>query len=100
LSETAINALIYTKFITLSASVRPLLAELENRVQATPEELTSLLAECHASWISARQSLLGSRVAEEIGRMNPGRSDLIDLVGDAWSVSYWLKVLMSDSCWM
>lgn len=80
LSETAIQALVYTKFVTLASSVRPLLAELEERVLATPEELSALLAECHTAWISTRQSLLGTRVAEEIGRMDPGRSDLIDLV--------------------
>jgi len=30
--------------------------------------------------VTTRQSLMGGRVAVEIGRMNPGLSDLVDLV--------------------
>ena len=83
LSETASQALIYTKFVSLSTSLRPLLAELENRVTITPDELTSLLSECHTAWVTTRHSLIGSRVGTEIGRMNPGSSDLVELVSRA-----------------
>ncbi|KAK4688991.1 conserved oligomeric Golgi complex subunit 3, partial [Tremellales sp. Uapishka_1] len=79
MSETAAQALIYTKFVSLSQNLRPLLAELEHRVQTNPDDLTSLLTECHTAWVSTRASLMGSRVAEEIGRMEPARSDLVDL---------------------
>ena len=80
LSETASQALIYTKFVSLSTSLRPLLAELEQRVAFTPDELASLLQECHTAWVTTRQSLVGGRVSVEIGRMNPAGSDLVDLV--------------------
>ncbi|ORX38511.1 Sec34-like family-domain-containing protein [Kockovaella imperatae] len=79
LSETAIQALIYTKFTSLSPSLRPLVAELEYRASLNPDELNSLLAECHSAWVSARQSLVGPRVAQEIGRMDPDGYDLVDL---------------------
>ncbi|KAK8854795.1 hypothetical protein IAR55_003534 [Kwoniella newhampshirensis] len=79
LSETATQALIYTKFVSLSPSLRPLLAELEQRVSSNPDELTTLLTECHTAWVVTRQGLMGARVNEEIMRMNPTGSDLVDL---------------------
>ncbi|WVR07593.1 hypothetical protein IAU60_004635 [Kwoniella sp. DSM 27419] len=79
LSETAIQALLYTKFISLSGPVRPLLAELESRVSSNSDEVTPLLAECHLAWVQTRQSLMGGRVADEVAGMNPARSDLVDL---------------------
>ncbi|OCF37934.1 hypothetical protein I316_00158 [Kwoniella heveanensis BCC8398] len=79
ISETAAQALLYTKFISLSGPVRPLLAELEARVSHNPDELTPLLAECHTAWVQTRQSLLGGRVAEEVAGMDPLGSDLVDL---------------------
>ncbi|WVQ81860.1 hypothetical protein IAT38_003987 [Cryptococcus sp. DSM 104549] len=79
LSETATQALIYTKFVSLSQPLRPLLAELEQRVSSNPDELTSLLAECHQAWVTTRQGLIGQRVNEEVMRMNPTGSDLVDL---------------------
>ena len=81
LSETAWQALIYTKFVSLSGALRPLIAELESRAATTPDELASLLAECHGAYMTTRQALMGSRVSNEIGRMNPGGSELVDLVG-------------------
>ncbi|WVQ74956.1 hypothetical protein IAR50_004564 [Cryptococcus sp. DSM 104548] len=79
LSETATQALIYTKFTSLSTSLRPLLAELEQRVSTNPDELAPLLSECNAAYVSTRRNLMGGRVNEEIGRMNPNGSDLVDL---------------------
>ncbi|ORY35518.1 Sec34-like family-domain-containing protein [Naematelia encephala] len=79
LSETTTMALLYTKFNSLSPTLQPLLAELEHRVALTPDELTSLLNECHSAWMSTRQSLIGGRVAEEVIRMDPTASDLVDL---------------------
>ena len=81
MSETASQALIYTKFVSLSGALRPLIAELETRAVITPDELAALLAECHGAWMTTRQALMGSRVSNEVGRMNPGGSDLVDLVG-------------------
>lgn len=65
---------------------------------ATPDELTSLLTECHSAWVSTRQSLLGSRVAEEIGRMEPTKSDLVDLVSRSHPAKEIL--LMADPRWL
>lgn len=80
LSDTASQALIYNKFTSLSTSLRPLIAELEHRVSLNPNELTSLLSECHSAWVSTRQTLMGVRVSAEIGRMDPDGYDLVDLV--------------------
>ncbi|WRT68392.1 uncharacterized protein IL334_005368 [Kwoniella shivajii] len=79
LSENAAQALLYTKFISLSQPLRPLLAELEARVSSNPDELTPLLSECHSAWITTRQSLMGGRVMREVGGMDPNASDLVDL---------------------
>ncbi|WWC71562.1 uncharacterized protein I206_105520 [Kwoniella pini CBS 10737] len=79
LSETAAQALLYTKFVSLSQPIRPLLAELEARVSSNPDEMAPLLSECHTAWITTRQSLMGGRVMSEVGAMDPNRSDLVDL---------------------
>ncbi|KAK6910494.1 hypothetical protein I203_104526 [Kwoniella mangroviensis CBS 8507] len=79
ISETAAQALLYTKFISLSQPLRPLLAELEARVSTNPDELTPLLSECHSAWITTRQSLMGGRVLNEVMGMDPNGSDLVDL---------------------
>jgi hypothetical protein len=79
-SETAIQALLYNKFVTLSHAVRPLMAELEHRSSVNPEELRALLSECHSAYISTRHSLLGAKVSDEVGRLDPRGSDLVDLV--------------------
>lgn len=54
-------------------------------MSTSPDDLASLLAECHSAWMTARQSLMGARVGNEVSRMDPGRSDLVDLVSDAVS---------------
>ncbi|RXK41165.1 hypothetical protein M231_01569 [Tremella mesenterica] len=79
LSETATHALLYTKFVTLSTSLRPLIAELEHRVSSNPDELAALLGECHSAWVTTRHTLVGHRVNEEITRMEPAKSELVDL---------------------
>ena len=63
----------------MSTFLRPLLAELERRVRSTPEDLSSLLNECHNAWMSTRLALMSGRVNEEVGRMDPANSDLVDL---------------------
>jgi len=79
-SETAIQALLYNKFVTLSHAVRPLMAELEHRSSVNPDELRALLTECHSAYISTRHGLLGAKVSDEVGRLDPRNSDLVDLV--------------------
>lgn len=82
LSDTALSALLYTKFASLASVVRPIIAELENRVTAGNDDLASLLAECHSTFVSTRQSLIGSRVATEVSRLDPVGSDLVALVSE------------------
>lgn len=99
LSDTAIQALIYTKFVTLSASVRPLIAELEHRSSSNPNELHSLLAECHSAYLSTRAGLLGARVSDEVGKLDPRGCDLVDLVSPSYdSLPSWLTI--TDQGWV
>lgn len=58
----------------------PLLGELERRAQAHPEELSALLAECHAAYFSTRKGLLISRLTEEIRGLGPQETELVELV--------------------
>lgn len=64
----------------MSTAIRPLIAELEHRSASNPKELHSLLAECHNAYLSTRSSLLGARVSDEVGKLDPRGSDLVDLV--------------------
>ncbi len=66
--------------MTVSAQLAPLLNELERRSQAHPEELSSLLAECHTAYFSARKGLLVGRLTEEIRGLDPARTELVELV--------------------
>jgi hypothetical protein len=72
--------LLYTRFRSVSAPLSPLLGELERRANAHPEELSALLAECHSAYFSARKGLLVSRLVEEIKGLDPGRTELVELV--------------------
>lgn len=99
MSETASEALIYTKFAALSIALRPLLAELEHRVKITPNELSALLNECHTAWLSTRQQLMGGRVSDEVGRMDPSVSDLVDLVS-RWRTCVSPRGLTPDTRWL
>lgn len=79
LSETALHALLYSKFSNLSENTRNLLFELEKRAIKNPDEYGSLLRECFGAWFNARNQLLGPTLAEEIRRMDPQNSDLVKL---------------------
>ncbi|KAF9526898.1 Sec34-domain-containing protein [Crepidotus variabilis] len=92
-SSTAQHHLLYTRFRTVATKVGPLLAELERRAQAYPDELGSLLAECHSAYFSTRRSLLVPRIMEEIKGLDPGRSELVELTRSGCS---YLKQLCTD----
>lgn len=94
-SETAQIALLYQKFTSLAFPLRPLLAELELRAEQNPKELSSLLNECHSTWISVRKTLVNPRVEAEIKRMQPwsNHHDLVDLVRSGCS---YLKQACTD----
>lgn len=74
--------LLYTRFHSVSSTVSPLLGELERRARAHPDQLSSLLAECHVAYFGARKSLLVGvgKVVDEIKGLDPGRADLVELV--------------------
>lgn len=72
--------LLYTRFTTVSGQVSPLLGELERRARVHPDELGSLLSECHAAYFSARKNLLVSRLTEQIRGLDPTRTELVELV--------------------
>ena len=74
--------LLYTRFQTVAVQVAPLIGELERRARSYPEDLESLLAECHSAYFSARRTLLLGRLAEEIRGLDPTRADLVELVSN------------------
>ncbi|KAI0743658.1 Sec34-domain-containing protein [Daedaleopsis nitida] len=92
-STTAQMHLLYTRFQTVSGPLAPLLAELERRAQAHPDELSALLAECHTAYFSARKSLLVNRLMEEIKGLDPARTELVELTRAGCS---YLKQLCTD----
>ncbi|CAL1706078.1 unnamed protein product [Somion occarium] len=92
-SSTAQAHLLYTRFMTVSSQLAPLLAELERRAAAHPEELSALLAECHTAYFAARKSLLVSRLVEEIKGLDPVRTELVELTRAGCS---YLKQLCTD----
>ncbi|KAI0731611.1 Sec34-like family-domain-containing protein [Fomitopsis betulina] len=92
-SATAQMHLLYTRFYTVSGQLAPLLAELERRAAAHPEELMSLLSECHAAYFAARKGLLVSRLQEEIKGLDPTRTELVELTRTGCS---YLKQLCMD----
>ncbi|KAH9932506.1 Sec34-like family-domain-containing protein [Fomitopsis serialis] len=92
-STTAQMHLLYTRFYTVSAQLAPLLAELERRAAAHPDELSSLLSECHAAYFAARKGLLVSRLLEEIKGLDPTRTELVELTRSGCS---YLKQLCTD----
>ena len=79
-SATAQTHLLYTRFSSVSQQLAPLLSELERRAAAHPDELSALLAECHAAYFSARKGLLVPRLVEEIKGLDPTRTELVELV--------------------
>ncbi|KAI0633496.1 Sec34-domain-containing protein [Trametes polyzona] len=92
-STTAQMHLLYTRFQTVSGPLAPLLAELERRALAHPDELSALLAECHTAYFSARKSLLVGRLMEEIKGLDPSRTELVELTRAGCS---YLKQLCTD----
>ena len=80
MSTTAQHHLLYTRFTTVSSQLAPLLAELERRAAAHPEDLSALLAECHAAYFASRKGLLVPRLVEEIKGLDPTRTELVELV--------------------
>jgi conserved oligomeric Golgi complex subunit 3 len=81
--------LLYTRFRTVAGQVSPLLHELERRAEAHPDELTSLLAECHAAYFAARKGLLVNRLMEEIRGLDPARTELVELVREYFICIIW-----------
>jgi len=79
-SSTTLTHLLYSKFASVSAQVSPLLSEMERRASSYPDELLSLLAECHTAYVTARRTLLGPQIAHEVKGMDPAHSELIELV--------------------
>jgi hypothetical protein len=73
------RGLLYNRFSSLSTSLRPLIAQLEQRIPTNGAELEPILADCHIAWVTTRQALMGGRVGEEITRLNPTRGELVDL---------------------
>ena len=79
-SATAQHHLLYTRFMSVSSQVAPLLGEFERRAQTHPDELSVLLAECHAAYFAARKNLLVNRLISEIKGLDPTRTELVELV--------------------
>ncbi|TFK18300.1 Sec34-domain-containing protein [Coprinopsis marcescibilis] len=92
-SQTAQMHLLYTRFRSVSNKVAPLLGELERRARSYPDELSSLLAECHAAYFSSRKALLLPKILEEIKGLDPTRSELVELTRAGCS---YLKQLCTD----
>src|SRR5258706_2428126 len=53
----------------------------EGRASSYPDELLSLLAELHTTYLTARRTLLGPQIAHEVKGMDPAHSELVELVG-------------------
>ena len=87
LSETAVMHHLYTRFKSSSNKLAPLLRELERRAKKYPDELGSLLGECHSAYFSVRKALLVPKVLQEIKGLDPNRSELVELVRNSVSSS-------------
>lgn len=84
--------LLYTRFKSVSSPLAPLLGELERRANAHPDELSALLSECHTAYFGARKGLLVGRLMEEIKGLDPGQTELVELV--CLSPPIWIPALM------
>ena len=93
ISPTAQHHLLYTRFRSVSARVAPLLGELERRARSYPDELSALLAECHAAYLTTRKTLLVPRVVIEIRGLDPGKSELVELTREGCG---YLKQVCTD----
>ncbi|KAG1715625.1 hypothetical protein ID866_1549 [Astraeus odoratus] len=92
-SATAQMHLLYTRFRSITPQLAPLLGELERRAAAHPEELSTLLSECHSAYFIARKSLLVGRLMEEIKGLDPTHTELVELTSAGCS---YLKQLCTD----
>lgn len=69
-------------------TLAPLVRELQFRAPAhraaamgaEGAAVGQLVGECAAAWVAFRMGVLGAVVNAEIGRMDPSRGDLVDLV--------------------
>lgn len=93
ISPTAQHHLLYTRFRSVSVRVAPLLGELERRARSYPDELSALLAECHAAYLTTRKTLLVPRVVIEIRGLDPGKSELVELTREGCG---YLKQVCTD----
>ena len=64
----------------MAGPTAPLLAELERRVMEHPDELASLLSECHTTYFSSRKSLIVGKLSAEVKMLDPANSNLVELV--------------------
>ena len=97
-SATAQNHLLYTRFMSVSSQLSPLLCEFERRAQTHPDELSALLAECHAAYFASRKSLLVNRLINEIKGLDPTRTELVELVSDSSeprTIRAWGRLMIS-----
>ncbi|EJU04113.1 Sec34-domain-containing protein [Dacryopinax primogenitus] len=79
ISDIAQHHLLYSRFQSVSAQVVPLLRELERHAALHPEDVSSLLTECHTAYFTVRRGLLVGRIIEEIKILDPERSELVEL---------------------
>ena len=79
-SATAQTHLLYTRFMSVSSQLAPLLSKFERRAQTHTDELSALLAECHTAYFTARKSLLVNQLINEIKGLDPTRTELVELV--------------------
>ncbi|KAF8342284.1 Sec34-like family-domain-containing protein [Cantharellus anzutake] len=93
LSATAEKHILYSKFGAMAGPVAPLLAELERRAMEHPDELASLLSECHTIYFSVRKSVISGRLSAEIKALDPANSNLVELTRSGCS---YLKQLCAE----
>ncbi|GAA5949410.1 hypothetical protein JCM3765_003400 [Sporobolomyces pararoseus] len=79
LSDTALQALLYSKFQTPASSLHHLLIELEKRSLLNPQEYSSLREECFQIWFNSRLQLLSPGLKREVESMEPFTTELIKL---------------------
>ena len=78
--------------MSVSSQLAPLLGEFERRAQTHPDELSTLLAECHTAYFTARKGLLVNRLISEIKGLDPTRTELVELVSVPFQL-YMLQIL-------
>ncbi|KZT61970.1 Sec34-domain-containing protein [Calocera cornea HHB12733] len=79
ISAIAQHHLLYSRFQSVSQQVVPLLRELERHAILHPDDVTTLLTECHTAYFTVRRGLLVGRIIEEIRVLDPARSELVEL---------------------